>query len=74
MRRPVRYIAGLLLATAAGLAFAAPASAAVAGDPFGDEFFVDQSSEDTYSQFAILNLLSPNGHDNTGLNLPIIGN
>ncbi|WP_250035362.1 hypothetical protein [Paractinoplanes maris] len=82
MRRPVLYIAGLMLATGASFAFAGTANAAASGGPFGDEYDISSSYEvdyeysdnnDEYNQFSLLNVLSPNGQDNTGLNLGLFG-
>jgi hypothetical protein len=83
MRRPVMYLAGLLLATGASFALAGPASAAVshdshatavAGDPFGDEFSFT-SVEDSLNRYngasqTGIFLLSPMG--NGGNLLPIL--
>ena len=77
MRRPVTYIAGLLLATGASLALAAPASA----HGHGDDYDLDYRSSsydldyrysdnfDEYNQFSLINVLSPNGQGNTGLGI-----
>nr|WP_221379395.1 hypothetical protein [Actinoplanes polyasparticus] len=99
MRRPVLYIAGLMLATGASFAFAGTASAAVSHDgqasavahhPFGGDYDYDldyrsyrsssydldyrySDNNDEYNQFALLNVLSPNGQGNSGLNLGLLG-
>jgi hypothetical protein len=77
MRRPVMYLAGLLLATGASFAIAGPASAAVSDHPYGDEYSLDYRSlsydmdysldyedNDHYSQVSLLNLGSPVGNNN----------
>ena len=94
MRRPVKFIAGLLLVTGASLAFAGPASASashdsrsasVAHNPFGDDYEYDldyrsssydldyEDNNDTYNQFSLIPILSPNGQGNTGLGLNLFG-
>ncbi|MEV4345669.1 hypothetical protein AB0J83_14455 [Actinoplanes sp. NPDC049596] len=99
MRRPVMYVAGLLLAAGGTLAFAGPASAAVshngsaaavANNPWGDgtdidydfdyrssnydlDYRLNREDNDNNSQFALLNVLSPNGEGNQGLGLGILG-
>jgi hypothetical protein len=58
MRRPVMYLAGLLLATGASFAFAGPASAAVShgtvvasgSDIFDDLFDIDEDNDFSYSE------------------------
>ena len=69
MRRPVRYLAGLLLVTGASLAFAGPASAAVAhggsdeyysdeyySDSFNDEYYLSSTDVSNFSQIGLVNL------------------
>jgi hypothetical protein len=73
MRRPVMYLAGLLLATGASFALAGPASAAVShGGPGGDDFYyssfedssrsldIDSDSSREYGP-QFLPILSPQG-------------
>ena len=88
MRRPVMYIAGLLLATGASFAFAGTASAAVShegNNPWGDSTYVDYDSRsldyylhtednDDINQNSLINFQSPIGDDNAaGFLGPLLG-
>lgn len=72
MRRSAKYIAGVLLATGASLAFAGPASAH-SGNDIDDIIFSEQDTRitsvqdnDSFAQFGLVNL--------GGLGLGLFGN
>ena len=84
MRRPVMYLAGMLLATGAGLALAGPASAAPSDGPCPNRYFggnpggysLDydyEYSNDSYEQnsFNGIQLLGNQGSGNLGI-IPIL--
>jgi hypothetical protein len=74
MRRPVLYLAGLLMATGASLAFAGPASAAPSHNDHGHKchhshFYGDEWDNDSFSYHHEDNSVYGNGNTYNGINL-----